>query len=44
MCDESAYELGVPTAPRILKMFADGSKYKMAQKKENRKNVLKIAR
>jgi len=32
MGDESANELRVATALRILMMSADGSKYKMAQK------------
>jgi len=31
-CQESSSELGVTTALRILKMSADDSKYKMAQK------------
>ena len=32
MGEESANEFSGPTALRILKMSADGSKYKMAQK------------
>ena len=32
LCNESANELGVPTALRILEMSTDGSKYKIAKK------------
>ena len=34
MYEESADKFGVSTTPKNLKMSADGSKYKMAQKQE----------